>query len=65
MYFIRFKLLDGQAKLNLDRVAAVTLHKDETNRKQITILLDDDSYLCYTEGITIEDAEELFNKFPC
>ena len=65
MYFIKFKLLDGQVKLNLANVASVVLNKDESNRKQVTIWFNDNSSFCYTEGITIEDAEELFNKFPC
>ena len=64
--FIRINLKeDTKVKFNLDRVSCVTLEKDEQGRKFCSVVLSDGDELRYTEGIAVDDAEAMFNKFPC
>lgn len=65
-YFHKINMFhnNGGYKINIDKVQAVYLNKDNDSAA-LLIKYDNGDLDNLVEGVTIESAEKEFNRFPC
>lgn len=65
-HFIKIDHLDGESsKINLDLVLNVELYKGNDGRKRVSVYYTDGTNTTFIDGITVENIESVYNKFPC